>query len=609
MNTSIRTLLTASSLLLASASASASASAQVGHAQRIGPTDGAFLGDLDSFDRFGWAVAPLGDLDGDGTADVAVSSFLDDDGVPDVGAVWILFLEPDGTVKAHQKISATEGGFTGAIETADFFGTSLANVGDLDGDGIVDLAVGAYYDDDGGPDKGAVWILFLDTDGTVKSHAEISSTSGGLLAPLETVDWFGWAMAFLGDLDGDGKPELAVSADGDDDGGMDFGAVYILSLLPDGSVFAETKISATTGGFGGPLGPGAYFGSALAALGDVNGDGVGDLAVGADGDDEGGHDKGAMWIVFLAPDGTAVGETKISAFSGGLLGPLEDGDQFGRSAAPLGDFDGDTVPDLVVGADRTDTDDDDEGAIYLLMLHPDGTIKGEMRIDDTTCGFAGSLGMGNHFGNSVTPIGDLDGDGKSELLVGAEETHDTAPAEGSVWVLFLGAEDCNENGVPDACDIATGTSSDTNGNGMPDECEPIGTTYCEVEDNSTGLPARIEASGSAVAADNDLTLQVTQLPTGVFGYFLASSSAGFIANPGGSVGNLCLGTGDDLGRLVSQVRNSGNSGQFEIDVDLTSVPTATGHHAMVADDVWFFQSWYRDGQASNFSDAVRIRFL
>ncbi len=116
-----------------------------------------------------------------------------------------------GTVLSHQKISATEGGFTGILDNGDVF-HSVASLGDLDGDGMGDLAVGARRDDDGGMDRGAVWILFLNPNGTVKTHQKISDTEGGFTGTLDNGDLFGASLASLGDLDGDRVGDLAVGA-------------------------------------------------------------------------------------------------------------------------------------------------------------------------------------------------------------------------------------------------------------------------------------------------------------------------------------------------------------------------------------------------------------
>ncbi|MCH8149989.1 MAG: FG-GAP repeat protein, partial [Planctomycetes bacterium] len=128
--------------------------------QKISDTQGGFNGTLDDDDRFGTSVASLGDLDGDGVGDLAVGATGDDDGGSFRGAVWVLFLNTDGTVKSHQKISDTQGGFTGTLDDVDFFGFSVASLGDLDGDGVGDLAVGSF--------GVAMWVLFLNTDGTAK---------------------------------------------------------------------------------------------------------------------------------------------------------------------------------------------------------------------------------------------------------------------------------------------------------------------------------------------------------------------------------------------------------------------------------------------------------
>jgi len=178
--------------------------------QKISDTQGTFTGVLDDSDRFGESVANMGDLDGDGVTDLVVGAFLDDDGGSGRGAAWVLFMDTDGTVKSHQKISDTQGSFTGVLDDNDRFGKSVANIGDLDGDGVTDLVVGAFLDDDGGAssNRGAVWVLFMDTDGTVKSDQKISDTQGGFTGVLDDNDRFGKSVANIGDLDSDSVSAL-----------------------------------------------------------------------------------------------------------------------------------------------------------------------------------------------------------------------------------------------------------------------------------------------------------------------------------------------------------------------------------------------------------------
>jgi hypothetical protein len=108
------------------------------------------------------------------------------------------------SVKSHQKISDLEGGFTGVLSNRDQFGSSVTSIGDLDGDGVVDLAVGAIGDNDGGRDTGAVWVLCMNTNGTVKTHQKISNTEGGFTGVLSNRDQFGSSVTSIGDLDGEG---------------------------------------------------------------------------------------------------------------------------------------------------------------------------------------------------------------------------------------------------------------------------------------------------------------------------------------------------------------------------------------------------------------------
>jgi len=396
--------------------------AQVERVQTISATAGGFAGPLADGDRFGVSAAPL-DLDGDGRPELAVGAYADGG---DEGAVWLLSLHPDGTVAASHKLRLA------GAEAGDHVGTALATVGDLDGDGIAELAVGADRDDDGGTDRGAVTLLFLDAAGDVRQSQKISSTTGGLSDGPADGDLFGHSVAALGDVDGDGTPDLAVGGDDADDGGPSRGAVWVLFLNTDGTVRATQRISDTAGGFTGVLDDVDLFGQAVAGPGDLDGDGTPDLAVSATLDDDGGDARGAVWVLFLNADGTVREHQKISDTAGGFAGPLHDGDLFGSSLAAPGDVDGDGTPDLLVGANRDDTDGDNHGTGWLLALRPDGTVRQASRLSAAT---AGSADAGDEWGPLAT-LGDLDGDGGEDIVFGSRLDDDGGPNRGAIRVLF-----------------------------------------------------------------------------------------------------------------------------------------------------------------------------
>ena len=123
-------------------------------------------------------------------------------------------MDSDGNVRFGQKISANLGNFGGGLLAGDAFGTSVASMGDVDGDGRFDLAVGAPLRDLGGPDRGAVFILRLNSSGAVKSHVEIGSEEGGFIGVISDGDRFGQSVAGLGDTNQDGVLDLAVGRRG-----------------------------------------------------------------------------------------------------------------------------------------------------------------------------------------------------------------------------------------------------------------------------------------------------------------------------------------------------------------------------------------------------------
>ena len=257
---------------------------------------------LDNSDYFGYAVASAGDVDDDGIVDLLVGAPSDADSCGDCGAVYILFLNSTGQPRSHHKVSKSRSWFTAALDTSDFFGSSVASVGDLNQDGMLDFVAGACYDDDVASDAGAVYIVFLGTwphDYYVRSHQKISGTSGGLTATLATSDLFGRRVLNMGDVNQDGIEDILVSAPYADDGTTDGGAVFTLFLTRDGTVQSHQRISRSAGPFTAELRMSTHVGFGVAILGDVNGDLVDDWLFGFHSFNEPDYvDTGGALVVF-----------------------------------------------------------------------------------------------------------------------------------------------------------------------------------------------------------------------------------------------------------------------------------------------------------------------
>ena len=140
----------------------------------------------------------------------------------------------------------------------------------------------------------------------------------------------------------------------------------------------------------------------------------------------------------------------------------------------------------------------------------------------------------------------------------------------------------------------------------------LGVNYCTAVPNSTGASAAMSADGSAAVAANDVVLTASNLPLNAFGFFITSRTQGFIANPGGSTGNLCL--GGSIGRYVGpgQIQNSGAVGAISLTLNLTQQPTPAGFVAVQVGETWNFTAWHRDAvggaATSNFADGLSIAF-
>ena len=356
-----------------------------------------------------------------------------------VSALLVLALQAAAVPAAAQVSQVTRAVQTCRGAGDDLFGEAVAVVGDVDGDGIQDLAVGAPSSSTRS-DTGAVWILLMNADGTARESLEIREGKNGFSFDLDDFDYFGTSVVGLGDLDGDGVPDVGVGARGDDETNLFAGAVYVLYLNPDGTVKADARAPA-------PVSPTGFtaFGRSLANLGDLDGDGTLELAVGTVETRNGLTNVGSVYLVSLSTAGDIVDYRVVAAGAGGFPPVLAEYDFFGQALAPLGDLDGDGTFELAIGTpgDDTPTGVINSGSVWVVSILPSKALAGAYEIDAQEPLLAGLLDGFDSFGSSVASVGDLDGDGRTELLVGVEQGNATQAFTFGL-LLLLSLEDDGE---------------------------------------------------------------------------------------------------------------------------------------------------------------------
>ncbi len=378
----------------------------------LGPMSG--VADLSSA-----AARFLGEAEGDAAGTSVALGDIDGDAVPDV-LLGAPFQDAVGTSSgaAYLVLGPVETTNDLALADARLSGETAGDraglvvaAGDIDGDGSDELLAGASGDDSGGPDGGAVYLV----DGPLKGLLDLSSASAKWFAE-EAGDGVGYAVA-AGDVDGDGHDDVLVGAPYQGAGGPAAGAAYLV-LGPAKGVLdlasADTKLVGEA--------PGDYAGNPV-AMGDTDGDGIDEMLVGAFGEDSGGSSAGAVYVIRSSVSGTV----DLSAAGAKLVGAIAD-DSAGWSMATA-DVDGEGVEALLVGATGSDGGGSSAGAVHLVR----GPLEGTLLLAASDAILVGE-NPGDNAGDALA-TGDVDGDGYEDVLIGAGAEDSGGWGAGAVYLV------------------------------------------------------------------------------------------------------------------------------------------------------------------------------
>ena len=414
----------------------------------VAGTGGFVMNGASSTDWSGLSVAGAGDLNGDGLADLIVSSYRAEvSGLTQAGKSYVVFGKASTTAVNLSAVAAGNGGFVINGEAAgDASGLSVSGSGDVNGDGIADLLIGAYLADPaGGTGAGKSYVVFGKAGTAAVELSDVAAGTGGFVINGEnTGDNSGFWVANAGDVNGDGLADVFISAyRADPTSGMNAGRSYLVFGKTGTGAVNLSAVGAGTGGFviNGQCASDES-GYRLAGTGDVNGDGLADLIVTSiKSDQANGTDAGRSFVVFGKTGGTAVELSAVAAGSGGfVINGQSAGDQSGTSVASAGDINGDGLMDLIVGAQSSDPDigGPNAGRSYVVFGK---TGTAAVDLSAVALGQGGFVingeSSGDSSGSSVSAAGDVNGDGLADLIVGAWY-HDPAGITdaGRSYVIF-----------------------------------------------------------------------------------------------------------------------------------------------------------------------------
>ncbi|VEP16461.1 Type I secretion target GGXGXDXXX repeat protein domain protein [Hyella patelloides LEGE 07179] len=438
-------------------------------------SNGFQLSGINSDDNLGRSVSNAGDVNGDGIDDLIVSApFADNpsDSYNSDGEAYIIFGSTEG-FDSKLDVSTLDGSNGFIIPgnaDGDNLGRSVSSAGDINGDGIDDLIIGApeageevtsYYGNYTYSDRrGEAYIVFGSTEGfnTELDLSTLNGSNGFQINGINSYDNLGSSVSNAGDINGDGIDDLIIGApyaNDSDDYYSSRGEAYII-FGSTKDFDSELDINALNGSNGFTIpgnGDNDNLGRSVSNAGDINGDGIDDLIIGAPYAGEkvifdygfytNSDRRGEAYIVFGSTEGfdAELDLSTLDGSNGFQISGINSYDNLGRSVSSAGDFNGDGFDDIIISVPYANSsyDYNTEGQVYLLFGNS-GSFDANIDLNtlDPNDGLLLSRNNYEGFGNSVSGSGDLNGDSFDDLVIGAPnaDTDFSYDGEGKAYVVF-----------------------------------------------------------------------------------------------------------------------------------------------------------------------------